>query len=102
MVLESDEYGTAFVAQGAQDPDSKVRDAACFTIREFAIHLEPHISEHHAVILPAIFNCLDNAAGEKVQEMAGMALESFCESLEELILPYLAPLMDKLVGCVRI
>ncbi len=85
-----------FIAHAASDADPRVRDAACFAIREFSEFLQPDISSHHATLLPAVFKCLDDA-GEEVKEKAGFALESFCEHLEKKILPYLAPLMTKLV-----
>lgn len=86
----------AFIAHAASDADSRVRDAACFAIREFSEFLQPDISSFHAIVLPAVFKCLDDA-GEDVKEKAGFALESFAEHLEKQILPYLAPLMTKLV-----
>ena len=66
------------------------------------MQLQPAINAHHTTLLPAIFACLDaetaGRRGEKVQEMASMALEHFCETLEAEILPYLEPLMQKLIG----
>lgn len=85
-----------FIAHAASDADPRVRDAACFAIREFSEFLQPDICSHHATLLPAVFKCLDDA-GEEVKEKAGFALESFAENLEKQILPYLAPLMAKLV-----
>lgn len=87
----------AFVAHAASDAHPKVRDAACFAIREFSEFLQPDICQHHATLLPAVFKCLDDAGNDEVKEKAGYALESFAENLEKHILPYLAPLMSKLI-----
>ena len=69
-------------AHAASDADPRVRDAACFAIREFSEFLQPDISSYHATVLPAVFKCLDDA-GEEVKEKAGFALESFAEHLEK-------------------
>jgi hypothetical protein len=77
-----------------------VRGAASFALGQFAEHLQPEINEYYERVLPCIFTVLSDPVPE-VQEKAFYSLAAFCENLKEEILPYLAPLMDKLLEALQ-
>jgi HEAT repeat protein len=51
------------------DPESEVRAAAAFALGQFSEYLQPDITAHHAVVLPAVFKLLQDPSAE-VQERA--------------------------------
>lgn len=67
---------------------------------QFSRHLQPEIIEHYKTVLPLIFQALGDPT-EKVRMASCYALESFTENLGEEILPYLEPLMAKLVEILQ-
>lgn len=113
-----------------RDPEQMVRGAASFALGQFAEHLQPEIVSHYESVLPCILNALEDASDEvKVilpegismevhfhhsvflvllmhhlhmqQEKSYYALAAFCENMGEEILPFVDPLMGKLLGALQ-
>ncbi|KAG6396390.1 hypothetical protein SASPL_142538 [Salvia splendens] len=87
-----------------RDPEQMVRGAASFALTQFAEHLQPDIVSHHEIVLPCILNALEDASDDvKVDayEKSYYALAAFCENMDEAILPFLDPLMGKLLAALQ-
>ncbi|XP_060535658.1 importin-4-like isoform X2 [Cylas formicarius] len=92
------------VCTAIHNPNAVVRNAALFALGQFAEHLQPEISQYASELLPVLFECL----GQVLQQMEVekkdppsldrlfYALETFCENLEDGLMPYLPTLMDRL------
>ncbi|KAF7274386.1 importin-4-like [Rhynchophorus ferrugineus] len=89
------------------NPNAVVRNAALFALGQFAEHLQPDISHYAAELLPVLFEFL----GQVMQQMQMKqespsfdrlfyALETFCENLEDRLMPYLPTLMERLFAAL--
>ncbi|CAC5376947.1 IPO4 [Mytilus coruscus] len=95
------------VVTGLNDPDQGVRNGALFAMGQFSEHLQPDISKYASEILPLVFQYLGRATNEIDKNPKGLvksyyALEMFCENLGNGIEPYLQPLMEHLLGVLKI
>lgn len=95
------------VVAGLNDTDQGVRNSALFAMGQFSEHLQPDISKYASEILPLIFQYLGRATNEIDKNPKGLvksyyALEMFCENLGEGIQPYLQPLMEHLLGVLKV
>lgn len=88
-----------YLYKGFTDPDIDVRRTACLTLAQFAEYI-PDILNYHETILPLLLKVMMES-DEGVQERACYSLVAFAENLEEKILPYLQPLMQRLVELLR-
>lgn len=92
------------VKSGIADAAPVVRIAAFFTLGQFSEHLQPEISKFAPQILPVLFDFLHQLVVElklghaepKHLDRMFYALETYCENLEENIVPHLPLLMDRL------
>eukprot|EP00640_Fibrocapsa_japonica_P000545 CAMPEP_0113942732 /NCGR_PEP_ID=MMETSP1339-20121228/8362_1 /TAXON_ID=94617 /ORGANISM="Fibrocapsa japonica" /LENGTH=1186 /DNA_ID=CAMNT_0000947279 /DNA_START=128 /DNA_END=3688 /DNA_ORIENTATION=- /assembly_acc=CAM_ASM_000762 len=91
------------VLRGVSDQNCPlVREAGCFCLGQLSEHCQPEIFQFHAQILPCVFVNLDDPT-HTVQGMSCYVLEMFCENMEpDMLMPYLDPLMTKLVGMLRV
>ena len=79
------------------DADTQVRECCCFALGQLAEHCQPEILDYSDTVLPTIFKLLEDPS-DNVQVTSCYVLEMFCESLDpESVLPYLNPLMTRLV-----
>jgi len=85
---------------GLKDLNQGVREAACLAVEQLSIYIQPEICQHHATLLPALFEVM-SGQNSKTTEKACMALEAFCEHLGDDITSYLHPLMEKLVQMLQ-
>lgn len=92
------------IKTGIVDTNLMVRNAALFALGQFSEHLQPEISQYADEILPILFqflqeliNHIRNGAEEPPHiDRVFYALETYCENLEESLIPYLSPLMERL------
>ncbi|XP_046867520.1 importin-4-like [Drosophila willistoni] len=92
------------IKSGIADQALVVRKAAFFTLGQFSEHLQPEISKFAPQILPVLFDFLHQLVVElkmgqpepKHLERMFYALETYCENLEDNIVPHLPLLMDRL------
>ncbi|XP_049818951.1 importin-4-like isoform X2 [Aethina tumida] len=92
------------VCTAIHNPNPVVRNAALFALGQFAEHLQPEISKYATDLLPVLFECLRQILTQMEVEKKDppsldrlfYALETFCENLEEALLPYLPSLMEQL------
>ncbi len=85
----------------AGDADAQVRECTCFCLGQLSEHCQPEIIDWSDQILPCVFKLLDDQS-VNVQTTSCYVLEMFCESLEpESVLPFLRPLMEKLVSMLQ-
>lgn len=79
-----------------------MRNAALYAVGQFSEHLQPDIDKYANDILPVLFEylsatCLSLASGQKVPrsiDRVFYALETFCETMEEKLNPFVPALMD--------
>lgn len=89
---------------GITEANPIVRNAAFFALGQFSEYLQPEISKFAEEILPILFQylqsiCLEIRAGKtepKHIDRMFYALETFCENLEDAIVPYLPALLERL------
>lgn len=89
---------------GITEPNPVVRNAAFFALGQFSEFLQPEISKFADEILPILFTylqglCLEIRNGKtepKHIDRLFYALETFCENLEDAIVPYLPALLERL------
>lgn len=89
---------------GIVDPNPIVRNAALFALGQFSEHLQPDITEYAGEVLPILFEFLHQlcaqirGGGEEPKHIDRMfyALETYCENLNEAIVPHLPVLMERL------
>jgi importin-4 len=89
---------------GITSDNTMIRNAALFALGQFSEHLQPEISQHGEEILPILFEFLHQlcaqlqAGGTEPPHIDRVfyALETFCENLEDALLPHLPVLMDRL------
>lgn len=92
------------VKAGITNPNALVRNAALFALGQFAEHLQPEISQYANDILPILFEFLHQLCvqlridGKEPKHIDRMfyALETFCENLEDALVPYLPIFMERL------
>lgn len=93
------------VRAGIMNENSIVRNAALYAAGQFSECLQPDISRYSDDLLPVLFHYLErvheytdqeNRLPRSVTQMF-FALETFCENLNEGLLPYLPTLMQKLL-----
>lgn len=89
---------------GIIDPNTIIRNAALFALGQFSEHLQPDITKFASEILPILFEFLHQLCaqirngGEEPKHIDRMfyALETYCENLEDEIVPHLPVLMERL------
>ncbi|CAG9821795.1 unnamed protein product [Phaedon cochleariae] len=92
------------VCTAIHNPNAVVRNAAFFALGQFAEHLQPEISQFASVLLPVLFECLGQIFTQMEIEKKDppsldklfYALETFCENLDDGLMPYLPTLMERL------
>ncbi|KAI8126152.1 importin-4-like [Lucilia cuprina] len=92
------------VKVGITDPVPLVRNAAFFALGQFSEHLQPDITKFAPQILPILFEFLQQLCNElrsggvepKHIDRMFYALETFCENLEDALVPHLPLLMERL------
>ncbi|XP_064467073.1 importin-4-like [Ornithodoros turicata] len=92
------------ICQGIRDPDLHVKNSALFALGQFADYLQPDIGKYASDVLPMLFNYLSETAehlklkGKNPPSLSKTfyALETFCETLEHDLVPYLPSLMEQL------
>ncbi|XP_011314194.1 importin-4 [Fopius arisanus] len=92
------------ICQGITDQSPVVRNAALFALGQFSEYLQPEISQYSQQLLPVLFDYLGQMCAHLKQEgreppsvdRMFYALETFCENLNDALLPYLPTLMDRL------
>lgn len=92
------------VKVGISDPTPLVRNAAFFALGQFSEYLQPDITKFAPQILPILFQFLHQlcnelrSGGTEPRHIDRMfyALETFCENLEDALLPHLPLLMERL------
>ncbi|XP_044250468.1 importin-4 isoform X2 [Drosophila takahashii] len=97
------------VKAGIADSTLLVRVAAFFALGQFAEFLQPAISKFAPQILPVLFDYLNQLVVElkmgqpEPKHMTRMfyALETFCENLEDEIVPHIPVLMDRLFALLE-
>merc|ERR1712166_146541 len=90
-----------YVLQCAQDPDSQVRECACFCLGQISEHCQPDVLAYSEQILPIVFNLLDDKT-VAVQATSCYVLEMFCERLEpDAIRPLLDSIVKKLAAMLE-
>ncbi|KAF9608378.1 hypothetical protein IFM89_009744 [Coptis chinensis] len=60
----------------------------------------PEITSHYEIVLPCILNALEDVSDE-VKEKSYYALAAFCDNMGEEILPFLDPLMGRLLTALQ-
>mmetsp|Transcript_3719 Transcript_3719/g.9358 ORF Transcript_3719/g.9358 Transcript_3719/m.9358 type:complete len:1094 (+) Transcript_3719:94-3375(+) len=82
------------------DPHPRVRWAAINAMGQLETDLGPDLQEqYHAKVLPALVSIMDDVENHRVQSHAAAAIINFTENCsKEIMLPYLEPLLGKLVG----
>lgn len=93
------------VKTGIVDEQVIVRNAAFFALGQFSEHLQPEISQYAEEILPFLFNFLRDLCN-RIQsgqpepahiDRVFYALETYCENLEEALVPHVPALMEQLI-----
>ncbi|KAK0087613.1 hypothetical protein PV325_000560 [Microctonus aethiopoides] len=92
------------ICQGITDASPLVRNAALFALGQFSEYLQPEISQYSQELLPVLFEYLGQMCIHLKQEKREppsvdrmfYALETFCENLNDGLLPYLPTLMERL------
>ncbi|XP_034941996.1 importin-4-like [Chelonus insularis] len=90
--------------EGIRHESPIVRNAALFALGRFSEYLQPEMSQYAKELLPVLFEYLSQVCihlkKEKSEppsiERMFYALETFCENLNDGILPYLPTLMERL------
>ena len=90
------------ILQAAQDAEPVVREAACFCLGQYSEHLKPDIIDnHHQHVLPTIFSLTEDPS-KRVRTWSCYVLSEYAENLQpDQILPYLTPLMERLVQLLQ-
>lgn len=94
---------------GIVDQTPVVRNAALFALGQFSEHLQPEISQYASEILPILFKFLHEICtiiANNGQEPAHIdrvfyALETYCENLEDALVPHLPELMERLIEALN-
>lgn len=92
------------IKTGITDPNPTIRNSALFALGQFSEYLQPEISNHSDEILPILFEYLQHLSVQikttqkepKHIDRVFYALETFCENLEDSLVPHLPILMERL------
>lgn len=92
------------IKTGITDVDPLIRNSALFALGQFSEYLQPEISQHSDEILPILFEYLQHLSNQikttqkepKHIDRVFYALETFCENLEDALVPHLPMLMERL------
>ena len=105
------------LGNGIRAEHPAVRNAAFYMLGQYSEYIQPELSNHAAEILPALLDFLDRALASlppgATNSPASVsrifyALESFCENLENKLVPHLELIMTRVVRvlndqfCVRV
>ncbi|XP_042142842.1 importin-4 [Ixodes scapularis] len=93
------------ICQGIGHENPHVKNAALFALGEFADYLQPDINKFAGDVMPILLVQLTQMAqqmgqlGKNVPNLSKTfyALETFCENLEEGLVPYLPTLMEQIL-----
>lgn len=97
------------IKTGITDPNPVIRNSALFALGQFSEHLQPEISQYSEEVLPILFDYLlllsnQIRSGQKEPQHIDRvfyAVETFCENLEDSLVPHLPILMERLFDCVQ-
>ncbi|KAH0534823.1 importin-4-like [Cotesia glomerata] len=104
------EYFLKCIYQGIKHSSHIVMSAALYALGKFSEYLQPEISQYSQELLPVLFDYLSQMCVHIKQEKSQppavdcmfYALETFCENLNDGILPYLPILMERLFETLSI
>lgn len=96
------------IKTGITDANPIIRNSALFALGQFSEHLQPEISQYSEEVLPILFEYLQvlsnqiRSGGKEPQHIDRVfyAVETFCENLEDSIVPHLPLLMERLFDCM--
>lgn len=96
------------IKTGIIDVNPVIRNSALFALGQFSEHLQPEISQYSEEVLPILFDYLHllsnqiRAGGREPQHIDRVfyAVETFCENLEDALVPHLPVLMARLFECM--
>lgn len=96
------------IKTGITDANPIIRNSALFALGQFSEHLQPEISQFSEEVLPILFDYLQllsnqiRAGGKEPQHIDRVfyAVETFCENLEDALVPHLPILMERLFECM--
>jgi len=96
------------LGNGIRSEQQIVRNAALYMLGQFSEYIQPEISNYAGDIIPVLFQYLDSAfasfkPGEQESSSVSRifyALDTFCENLEEKLVPYLADLMQRALAAL--
>ena len=96
------------IKTGITDQNPIIRNSALFALGQFSEHLQPEISQFSEEVLPILFEYLQllsnqiRAGSKEPQHIDRVfyAVETFCENLEEALVPHLPLLMERLFDCM--
>lgn len=96
------------IKTGITEGDPTVRNSALFALGQFSEHLQPEISQYSEEVLPILFTYLQmlsnqlRTTGKEPQHIDRVfyAVETFCENLEDALVPHLPLLMERLFDCM--
>lgn len=96
------------IKTGITDSNPVIRNSALFALGQFSEHLQPEISQYSEEVLPILFEYLQvlsnqiRSGGKEPQHIDRVfyAVETFCENLEDSIVPHLPLLMERLFDCM--
>ncbi|XP_059474979.1 importin-4-like [Neocloeon triangulifer] len=93
------------IGKGITDQSTVVRNAALFALGQYSEYLQPEITKYAPLLMPILFTYLEQlcvSLQSSGKEPAGVdrmfyALETFCEQLNDDLIPYLPTLMERLL-----
>lgn len=96
------------IKTGITDQNPTIRNSALFALGQFAEHLQPEISQYSEEVLPILFDYLQMLSNQiragtkepKNIDRVFYAVETFCENLEDALVPHLPLLMERLFDCM--
>lgn len=96
------------IKTGITDQNPVIRNSALFALGQFSEHLQPEISQFSEEVLPILFEYLQilssqiRMGSKEPQHIDRVfyAVETFCENLEDAIVPHLPTLMERLFDCM--
>lgn len=96
------------IKTGITDQNPVIRNSALFALGQFSEHLQPEISQFSEEVLPILFEYLQllsnqiRAGSKEPQHIDRVfyAVETFCENLEDALVPHLPLLMERLFDCM--
>lgn len=96
------------IKTGITDANPVIRNSALFALGQFSEHLQPEISQFSEEVLPILFDYLMllsnqiRVDGKEPQHIDRVfyAVETFCENLEDALVPHLPVLMARLFDCM--